>query len=45
MTCFQLRGSEGGASTESAGLLSRIRKSTPTFGNIQDYDTDDDLIL
>jgi len=43
--CLQLGGSDGDASGESGTLLHRIRQSTPEFGNIQNYDTDDDLIL
>ena len=42
---LQLGGSDSGTSHESEGLLHRTRQSTPAFGNIQDYDTDDDLIL
>jgi len=42
---LQLGDSEHSASYESVGLLNRIKQSQPAFGNIQDYDTDDDLIL
>jgi len=48
LTCYwywQLGGSDSNLSHESEGLLLRIRQSTPAFGNVQDYDTDDDLIL
>jgi len=45
MTCVQLSGIDTGASHESEGLLHRVQQSTPAFGNIQEYDTDDDLIL
>jgi len=43
--CLQLGGSNSGATHESVGLLQYSRQSTPAFGNIQEYDTDDELIL